>query len=109
MTNAASSGCYWGLGPFSGGCRHVNHLTPLECEFNAEVIKASTGMKRDQANEIAKVLIPKYENRLKEPPKGKSVTECYDLKKQKPSKEWLEIYLRVKKELIDLGVPLRYT
>jgi methylamine--corrinoid protein Co-methyltransferase len=107
MTNAAASGCYFGLGPFSGGCRHLNHLTPLECKFNAEVFKASAGLNRDEANEIAKALIPKYEEKLLTPPESKPVTECYNLKTKKPSKEWLDIYLRVKKELIDLGVPLQ--
>jgi methylamine--corrinoid protein Co-methyltransferase len=108
MTYAAASGCYWGIGPFSGGCRHVNHLTPLECKFNAEVIRASAGLKRSHANELAKFFIPKYEDRLKNPPKGKPVTECYDLKANRASREWLDIYLKVKKELIDLGVPLEY-
>jgi methylamine--corrinoid protein Co-methyltransferase len=106
MLNHTASGCSAAVGPFSGGCRHKDHLTPLECKFEAEIMNASVGVKRGEANEIAKVLIPKYEDRLRNPPPGKAVTECYDLKTNKPSKEWLGIYLKVKNELIELGVPL---
>ena len=63
-------------------------------------------MKREDANEIVKKLIPKYEDRLRRPPKGKSFPECFDVKTLKPSKEWLDIYQRVSKEFEDLGVPL---
>jgi len=63
-------------------------------------------MTRKQVNEIVKVLIPKYENMLWDPPQGKSFRELYDLETLKPKKEYLDLYLRVKKELIDMGVPL---
>jgi methylamine--corrinoid protein Co-methyltransferase len=108
MTNFSASGTYESSGPFPRGARHKDYITPVECKFNAEVLKAFAGMKRSEANDLAKVLIPKYEGRLKNPPEGKSVNECYDLKSRKPSKEWRDIYLGVKKELIDLGVPLEY-
>ena len=65
-------------------------------------------MKRSDVNEIVKKIIPKYEDKLRNPPKGKSFTECYDIKTLKPTQEWLDIYLKVKKEAIDLGIPLDY-
>ena len=94
--------------PRTGGGKYTDWLTPLECKFCAEVLKRSAGMTRKQVNEIAKVLIPKYEGMLMNPPKGKGLRECYDLKTFKPTQEWLDIYLKVKRELIDLGVPLEY-
>ena len=103
---ASVSGCPWAWFPQPGGGKYADWVTPLECKFNAEVFKRSAGMTRKQANEIAKVLIPKYEDKLMDPPKGKGVRECCDLKTFKPSQEWLDIYLKVKKELIELGVPL---
>ncbi|WP_162473947.1 monomethylamine:corrinoid methyltransferase [endosymbiont 'TC1' of Trimyema compressum] len=39
-------------------------------------------------------------------PKGKSVQECFDLKKMEPSPEYKAIYNKVKNELMDLGMPL---
>ena len=47
-----------------------------------------------------------YETDLDRPPKGKPLNECFDLESMTPSSEWGEIYANVKKELIDLGLPL---
>ena len=73
------------------------------CELSKALSRSS--FKRSDANEIAKELIPKYESKMSNPPKGKTFQECMDLKTLKPTEEWLNIYKRVKKELIDLGVP----
>jgi methylamine--corrinoid protein Co-methyltransferase len=104
----AASGCAWQAGNRSAGGRYLNHTTPLEQKFAAEVLKSSAGMKRVDANEIVKVLIPKYEEMLKNPPKGRSFTECYDIKTLTPTREWQEIYDRVWKELEDLDLPRLY-
>ncbi len=108
MMNVSASGDTMAALPRSGGGKYTDWLTPLECKFSAEVMKRSAGMTRKQVNEIAKVLIPKYEGMLLHPPKGKGTRECYDLKTFKPTQEWLDIYLKVKRELIELGVPLEY-
>jgi len=106
MMNICVSGSCLTTAPRSAGGKYTDYLTPLEVKLCGEVYKACAGMTRAQANEIAKVLIPKYEGYLANPPKGKSVRECYDLKKSKPTQEWLDIYLKVKRELIELGIPL---
>jgi len=95
----------WGVR--SSGGIYKNYGTGLENKFAAEVTKASAGMKRSDANEIVKEILPKYESKLKNPPKGKNFLECYDPTTLKPSEEWATIYNRVRKELIDLGVPLQ--
>ncbi len=100
----AVSGCAWQQGNRSTGGRYMNYTSPLEQKFAAEVLKASAGMKRSDANEIVKAFIPKYEDKLENPPKGKSFTECFDLNTLKPTKEWLDIYSKVWKELEDLGL-----
>jgi methylamine--corrinoid protein Co-methyltransferase len=88
--------------------RYANHFTSLEQKFAAEVLKSSSGLKREHANEIVKEFIPRYEGRLQQPDKGKSFTECFDLKTLKPTKEWQEIYDRVWNELEDLELPRLY-
>ena len=108
VLNISSAGVSIYRGPRSGGGKHANHLTPLECKFCGEVLKKSAGMTRKQVNEIVKVLIPKYESMLGNPPAGKSFQDCYDLEKLEPTQEWRDIYLKVKRELIELGVPLDY-
>ncbi len=104
MSNLSASGSCCAKGPRSAHGAHTNHLTPLESKFCGEIYKASAGMKRSDINEIAKKLIPKYEEKLRNPPIGKSFLDCYDLKVNKPSNEWQEIYEKVWKELEDLGV-----
>jgi methylamine--corrinoid protein Co-methyltransferase len=108
VLNISVSGVSSYQGPRSGGGKYADHITPLECKFCGEVLKCSAGMTRKEVNEITKVLLPRYEGMLLDPPKGKSFRECYDLNTLNPTQEWLDIYLKVKRELIELGVPLNY-
>jgi methylamine--corrinoid protein Co-methyltransferase len=104
--NLSVSGVAMGLGTRSATGKYKDYLSPLECKWSAEVIKACAGMTRAQANEIAKQLIPKYEDRLPDPPKGYSFPECYDVETLKPKDEWYTAYRKVKEEIIDLGIPV---
>lgn len=104
--NLSVSGVSIGLGPRSAAGKYTDHLSPLECKWAAEVIKACAGMTRAEANQIAKQLIPLYEDRLYNPPKGYSFTECYNRESLKPKEEWRAIYRAVKAHAIELGIPL---
>lgn len=66
-------------------CRYPNYGSGLENKFCAEVLKGSAGTKRSEANEIMRVILPKYEDKLKSPPRGKSFPECTNLKTLKPT------------------------
>lgn len=93
------------IGTRPAACRYKDHGSGLENKFFAEVLKSSAkNLKLSDANEIAKKLLPKYEGRLKDPPKGKSFPECTDLRTLQPTREWLEIYEKVWRELEDLGL-----
>ena len=96
------------MGTRPTGCKYPNYGSGLENRFCAEVLKSAAGMSRSDANEIVKALVPKYEDKLKYPPKGKSFTECTDLKTLRPTAEWQGIYEKVWKELEDLGLENRY-
>jgi methylamine---corrinoid protein Co-methyltransferase len=104
--NLSVSGISIGLGPRSAAGKYTDHLSPLECKWSAEVIKAGAGMTRAQANGIVNKLIAKYEERLPNPPKGYSFDKCYDVQRLVPTEEWRAMYARVRKECIDLGIPL---
>lgn len=94
------------IGTRPTGCRYKDHASGLENKFFAEVLKSSAkNLTLSDANEIVKIIVAKYEDKLKDPPKGKSFVECTDLRTLQPKKEWLEIYERVWKELEDLGLP----
>jgi methylamine--corrinoid protein Co-methyltransferase len=102
-----TSGSSMILGIRTAGGKFPNRTTGLESHFGAEVVKAAAGMTREEANEIAKRLLPKYEDELKHPQTGVTFPECFDVKTVKPKKEWQDIYLKIKKEVSELGVPFK--
>ncbi len=87
--------------------KHKNRATPIEARLACEVGYgvAEKGLKRNDANDLAKILVPKYENKLGKAPIGKTFQECYDVKTITPTKEYMELYNGIKKELADLGIP----
>ena len=57
-------------------------------------------------NELAKALLPKYEDDIKEPDLGLPIQKVYDMEKLEPLPEWEAMYRSVKAECIELGLPL---
>jgi methylamine--corrinoid protein Co-methyltransferase len=70
------------------------------------VLKAAAGMTRKKGNEIVNQLIPKYEDKLKTPDIGKPFQDVYDLDTLTPTQELQDLYLGVKQELIEMGLPV---
>lgn len=106
FTAAGVSGLEFTIGPRSGGGKYKNHLTPFEAWYTAAVFKGTAGLSAQKANEILNEVIPLYENQLKNPPKGQSFPACYNVQTLEPSKEYLDLYLRMRKYAEDLGIPL---
>lgn len=81
----------------------------LENRFHAEVGHAAAGMKRDDANEMVKQIVQKYEGDVTKDggPWGHTFDEMYDLKTLTPRKEFLDLYDKVKRELEDLGLEFK--
>jgi len=105
MNTVSGAGTMFGIR--SGAGRFPDHNTPLENDIAVEVIKSvAPGMKREQANELVLEILPLYENLLKKAPQGKSFPELMDLKTLMPKKDWLDIYMKARKKLIDLGLEL---
>lgn len=103
---SVTSGVSVGPGIVGASSREVDRYTGLECRFFSEVSRALASMKREDANELAKELVVKYEDKFRSPPLGKTFNECYDTRKMRPTDEWMKIYQAVKKELKELGLPL---
>jgi len=80
----------------------------MEPLFASEVAHAVVGMKRNEANEIVNRLLRKYENDLDDPPKGKKFQECYNIGTLEPSREYTELYRKMKNELSDYGLKFKY-
>ena len=101
-----------GSSPFGPAPRqgvHTDYCTGLESKFMGEVAHAVTEMSRDDANSIVKMILEKYESRIKRriPPQGKKFQECYDVHTITPSKEYTELYERIKRELEEIGVEFK--
>jgi methylamine--corrinoid protein Co-methyltransferase len=106
MTNMGASGVTNVVGTRSTGGRRTNFLSPLEHRFGGEVFKASAGITRAHANDLARQFIPKYEDQLKSPPDGKPFQECYDVQQLKPTAEWQRMYDEVRAEAVAAGLKL---
>jgi methylamine--corrinoid protein Co-methyltransferase len=87
--------------------RYEDRTTPVEPRISAEVGHAVAGMKLQDANALAKKLLDKYESKLLKPPLGKTLHECWDAEKRRPTKEYSGVIRRYKKTMRDLGVDLR--
>jgi len=86
----------------------LDHQTPLEMQYSAEVIRAAPKISRKEANEIVKRILPNYEESLSSPPEGKPYKECFNLKTGYPKAEYVELYKKMKKEIGNMGVPFDY-
>jgi len=89
---------------------HKNYATPMEARMAAEVGcgAAKEKISRENANDIALALLKTYEENIENAPLGKSFRECYDVRKCKPSSEYMDLYKKTRKELEDQGVPFIY-
>jgi methylamine--corrinoid protein Co-methyltransferase len=106
---AVTSGQHSGPGP-SGviGGEDVDMITAIEQRIVGEVSRAVAGMPRKEANDLVKYCLGKYEPSLFNPPMGKKFQELYDVKKLKPTEEWLGTFEEVKEDLKKAGVPFLY-
>ncbi|MHA2065431.1 MAG: monomethylamine:corrinoid methyltransferase, partial [Candidatus Thorarchaeota archaeon] len=104
---AISSGASIETGGVAKG-KYFDYLSPIEPMFAAEVAYASAGVKRSDANEIVKQIVPKFIDKVPDPPRGKRFQDSCDPVTGEPSKECFEIYDKVKKEVSDLGIEFLY-
>ncbi len=102
----AASGSSLTTGPRSAGGKLTDFVTPLECRFVAEVSHAASAMTLDSVNDVAKALLPHYEDSIKQPDLGIPFQKAYDMDTLQPTAEWEEMYRKVKAECIELGIPL---
>jgi methylamine--corrinoid protein Co-methyltransferase len=94
------------LGPRSACGTVLNHFSGLEARFNGQVARAATRLSRAQTDELVQRLLSCYEDLQDKKPVGLPFQQVYDLKTLQPSREWLELYDKVVKEVTAWGLPL---
>ncbi|MCQ5376912.1 MAG: monomethylamine:corrinoid methyltransferase [Candidatus Methanomethylicia archaeon] len=79
------------------------HASGLETRFMAEVAHAvaRSRMTRERANEVVVALANEYRDKQGKPDIGKPFPELYDTRKVVPNKEWVEVYLKMRKEIAE--------
>lgn len=107
MTAASASGQAFTISPRSAGGSKKNHLTPIEAWFNAAIFKGAAGLSLEQANEICKEVIPRFENDLMNPPKGKSFRDLFDIETLTPVEEYKDQYLKMREYAKSLGIAIK--
>ena len=86
--------------------KHPERSSGMEARIGAEAghLIARQGINREQANEMVKKILAKYEAQINDAPIGKRFDECYDLKRVQPTQEYLNLYERSKEKLIGVGL-----
>ena len=86
----------------------ADNFSPMEPKLASEVAHGVVGMTRLQGNEIVKLLLAKYEKDIPQAPKGRKYQECWDIQSKEPKPEYLELYQKIKQELVEYGIPFRF-
>jgi len=82
-------------------------IVPMDHVLNIEVARAASQLTRKEANPIILKLLEKYENQLKDPPKGVRYQDVYDLNTGEiTNSEYMKNVERIRNELKDLGLPI---
>jgi methylamine--corrinoid protein Co-methyltransferase len=100
------SGCSRILGPRSATGAVAGHFSGLEARFSGEVMRAASGLRRDQAEEIVQRACALYQADLGQQPYGQPFEEVYDLTTIQPTAAWQGLYEETKAEAAAWGLPL---
>jgi methylamine--corrinoid protein Co-methyltransferase len=82
-------------------------IVPLDHVLNVEAARAAATLTRKEANPIVLKCLDKYESQLKDPPKGYTYQECYDVESGAlTNSEYVKNADRIRTELKECGLPV---
>jgi methylamine--corrinoid protein Co-methyltransferase len=82
----------------------TNGALPIDSEFTCSLGHGMVGITRKEANQIIKKLMKIYSDGIKNPPKGRTLDECYDIQTMKPDDDLKKTYDEAVRELGKLGI-----
>ncbi|UCH02181.1 MAG: monomethylamine:corrinoid methyltransferase, partial [Candidatus Bathyarchaeota archaeon] len=77
-------------------------INGLSARWNIELGNEICGLSLSDANDMCKTLLKSGKIKEGKPPDGKRFQEVYDLETVQPTKEYLDMYTKVTKEIKDL-------
>jgi len=80
---------------------HVDFTSPVEPYFASEIAHAAIGKPREEANQLVKGLLEKYEAELENPPIGAPIQKCMNLENGEISPGYRSVYQSVREEMSD--------
>lgn len=86
--------------------RHPERGTGMEARICAEAghLAARQGLTRAEANRVVTSLLSLYEEKLADAPLGLCFSECYDLDRLQPTREYVDLYDSFKAQAGDMGL-----
>ena len=90
--------------PHSAKAVKIDGFTPMECQFGVDMAKAAAQCDRQQANDLVKKLLEKYESQIDNAPSGDRYQDCYDGTTGRPSEAYVRLVKEVKEELSGMGM-----
>jgi hypothetical protein len=85
----------------------TNGALPIDSKFTCSLGHGMVGITRKEANQIVKRLMETYEGGIKNPPRGRTLNECYDILSMRPDEELRKTYDEATRELRGLGIRLK--
>ena len=82
----------------------TNGALPIDSEFTCSFGHGMVGITRKEANQIIKRLMDTYLSGIKNPPRGRTLNECYDILTMRPNDELRRTYDEAIRELRGLGI-----
>jgi methylamine--corrinoid protein Co-methyltransferase len=82
----------------------TNGALPIDSEFTCSLGHGMVGITRKEANQIIKRLVEIYGGGIKNPPTGRILNECYDIRTMRPDDELRRTYDEAVRELEGLGI-----
>jgi hypothetical protein len=82
----------------------TNGALPIDSEFTCSLGHGMVGITRKEANQIIKRLMETYEGGIKNPPRGRTLDECYEILTMRPDEELRKTYDEAISELKELGI-----
>ena len=82
-------------------------IVPMEHVLNVEVAEAASKLTRKEANPMVLKFLAKYENQLKDPPRGLTYQDCYDVVSGRlTNADYAKNVDRIREELRNFGLPI---